>query len=417
MSNKTKKYIYIQPEYVKQFKCDGSKCDAKCCSQGWNITVDSETYRKYAGIKPKSKARQIIERIEFKKQFNLNVMKLQPDGRCPFLRQDKLCSIQRRYGEGFLSETCRVYPRVAYNLINFYERALTITCPLVAELILSPPEPMAFEQVELDEYQHLGNGTIDIPNLPRGLLEQAFTVQYAAISILQSRNLSIDGRLIVLGFYLDRLDELIKDARLDEIEKLSAVYSSEEFLSSEAPHLINGIQFDCKAYIKTMFKLLDSLYGDGAKFNQGNNRYIDAVSDALEIAVDKNKGASLSELVKNYEQLDSARKEFLDRHSIELEHYLVNEFFLSLYPWKLSTSISQNYGAFVAAYKILELIGLSIEVQWKKWHADDSEPPKDYQLPAIITNLAVNVDHSREYLQCMTDHLEGDILSIMKGLL
>lgn len=332
------------------------------------------------------------------------------------LTPDYWCSVQCRYGESFLSITCRAYPRVAHFMLDYYERSLSLTCPVAADLILSLTEPMAFEQVELDEQQHAANGLTSTPNIPRGLIERFFTIQYAAISILQSRNLSIDGRLIVLGFYLDRLDELIKGDRLDEIETLSAVYSSEEFLNGKAQRLSDSIEFNVENYIRTMFNLLDSIYGAEAEFNQLNRRYIDAISDALDISVDKNKGASLSKLVKNYRRLEPARNDFLDRNSIKLEHYLVNEFFLGLYPWKFSSSIRQGYGAFVATYKILELVALSIEVQWRKWNGNDSDPPKEYQLPATISSLAVNVDHNRKYLKCLTSHLDGDILSIMKSL-
>ena len=411
-----KKYVYVQPEYVRRFQCDGQKCGARCC-QGWTVTIDPSTQKKYAGLKPKSEARRIVEHIKFKPTHNCYVVELRADGRCPFLTDDDWCSIQKKYGEKFLSITCTSYPRVTHAFDGFYERALSMTCPVATELILSSSEPMSFEQIEVDERYHRAGGNIHSVKLPRGVLEQAFNVQYAAISILQSRNLSIDGRLIVLGFYLDRLDELIGSARIDEIENLSAVYSSEEFLDGEARRLLDGIDFDDKKYIRTMFGLLDALYGEQSKFGGLNRRYIDAVSDVLDIALDEDKGASLSELAKNYRRLDGARQKFLERHSIELEHYLVNEFFLGLYPWKITGTIAQNYGLFVATYKILELIGLSLEVQWAKWHDGDSEPPTEYRLPATIATLSTNVDHTQGYLECVSTHLDGDVLSIMKSLL
>lgn len=416
MDKQTKKYIYIQPEYIKQFRCDGQKCNAKCCRK-WNIPIDSATYQKYLRLKPKSEAKRILESITFKREYNSHFIKHDEHGHCPLLTSECLCSIQLKHGEGFLSDTCASYPRVAHCLVDYYERSLTMTCPLAAELILLSTEPMAFEQVELDEMQHAANGTPSTFLIPREWIRQLFTIQYAAISILQSRNLSLDGRLIVLGFYFDRLDELINGNRSDEIETLSAVYSSEQFLTESAPHLVESIDFDASAYIKTMFNLLEALYGEGSKFSALDGRYLDAVSDVLDISVDKNKGASVHELAKNYMRLGSARNDFLKRNSIKLEHYLVNEFFLGLYPWKVSMSIVQNYGVFVSAYKILELVALSLEVQWKKWHAGEGEPPEEYRLPATMTNLSTNIDHNKEYVQCVMDNLNGDVLTIMRSLL
>lgn len=48
MSDKT---IILQPKYVADFQCDGSKCDAKCCRNLWLIDIDRETYKKYQRIK------------------------------------------------------------------------------------------------------------------------------------------------------------------------------------------------------------------------------------------------------------------------------------------------------------------------------------------------------------------------------
>ena len=84
------------------------------------------------------------------------------------LTPDYWCSVQRQYGESYLSNTCRAYPRVAYFMLDYYERSLSMTCPIAAELILSSIEPMTFEQVELDEHQHAGNGFATTPNIPRG---------------------------------------------------------------------------------------------------------------------------------------------------------------------------------------------------------------------------------------------------------
>ena len=38
--------IILQPKYVADFQCDGSKCNAKCCGK-WHIYIDMETYKKY----------------------------------------------------------------------------------------------------------------------------------------------------------------------------------------------------------------------------------------------------------------------------------------------------------------------------------------------------------------------------------
>ena len=57
-----KTYLYLQPEYVSKFKCDGQSCEAHCC-RGWRISIDKKTYKKYANIKPKFEAEKITQHI------------------------------------------------------------------------------------------------------------------------------------------------------------------------------------------------------------------------------------------------------------------------------------------------------------------------------------------------------------------
>ena len=62
--------IILQPKYIADFQCDGSKCNAKCCGNKWRIGIDADTYKKY----------------------------------------------QRNLGEEVLSNTCKGYPRIAKNI-------------------------------------------------------------------------------------------------------------------------------------------------------------------------------------------------------------------------------------------------------------------------------------------------------------
>ena len=413
-----KKYVFLQPEYYSRFKCDGQKCGAHCC-QGWNIPIDETTYNKYRKLKPKSEAKKVLAAVRFNENIGKHVIKFAENGKCPMLTSDCWCSLQKKYGEEILSDICRTYPRVIQYLGSFIERSLTLTCPVAAELIFGSDEPLSFEQIELGEKEahRVFKLTTFAPDIPSEMLKHFFSVQYASISILQARNLSIDGRLIVLGFFLDRLDELRSAGRFDEIEQLVAVYSSEEFLQSESARLIADIEFDAVKYIRMMFNLLESIYGEGSEFNHSNRRYIDAIRDVLEIKVDENNGVSLSKIAANYQKLSSARSEFLKKNSIRLEHYLVNEFFLGVYPWKTPYPILQNYGIFVATYKILELIALSLDVQWQRISNNTKEMPEEYQLLPTMMQCATNVDHNAKYLSCVLEHLEKDVLTIMRSLL
>lgn len=139
----TKKYLYFQPEYVRKFKCDGSKCNARCC-KNWSIEVDAQTYAQYSQIKPEADAQKILAQIEFNSEHKSYRVKMSNQV-CPFLNEKNLCSLQLNYGENFLSLTCSTFPRFTRNFGKFFERSLSLACPVAAEMILFRDEPMAFE--------------------------------------------------------------------------------------------------------------------------------------------------------------------------------------------------------------------------------------------------------------------------------
>ena len=137
--------IFFQPEYVKNFKCDGKRCGAHCCRY-WFIDIDENTLESYKKIE--SPAKEITSQIYYHEERKGYVTKLDEKKRCPFLSEDNLCRIQKTYGEKFLSSICQTFPRHIYKVDNLCERSLDITCPLVAEMVLLQKSPMNFELTE-----------------------------------------------------------------------------------------------------------------------------------------------------------------------------------------------------------------------------------------------------------------------------
>ena len=357
-----KKYLYFQPEYVGKFKCDGSKCNARCC-KNWSIFIDKKSYQKYPP--------EVTAHMKFNSERDKYLMIMTGKNFCPLLTEDNLCCLQRDYGEDFLSQTCATYPRLTFDFGNFFERSLTLTCPLAAELVLFQEEPMQFEYVEVPEKIHSNGGKIQFGAVQTldGFAELMLEIQIAQISILQERTLSIDQRLIMLGFFLDKLDELKSKEVFTEAEavnlirdlkNLIAVYESKMFLHEQVPRMIQIVAFDVRKFIGLMLNLLESFYGDrGVKLTKEDGKILDAVVETLEIKPDESNCVSLSKIAAKYERLAVARKKFFEKYSAFLENYLVNELFINVYPWRLKESLAKNYAVFVTSYKIFELIFFS----------------------------------------------------------
>lgn len=414
-----KTFLYFQPEYVSKFKCDGQFCGAHCC-RNWIILIDKKTYKKYSHIKPKAEAEKILRHIK-KDDTNNYRIELDETLSCPMLTEDNFCSIQKKYGEDFLSNVCIAYPRTTYDFGNFFERSLSLTCPVAANMALLSEESMAFEQVEVSEKVHNFSGRLGAkpPPVPKNLLKHIISIQFAAISILQERPLSLDARLIVLGFFFDKLEELISSDQLQEIDNLTALYSSENFLQEKTSRLVESIQFDSLEHIKIMMNAFEFLYGDDSAFAHKDKLLLDAVIKTLDINPDENNEISASKLAATYEQLRPFRKNFIEKFSNIFENYLVNEFFYNLYPFKFPSSIIHNYGFFLITYKILELVAISFAAFAEQSDDPEIQAVNEKFLCGLIGKFVHNVDHTKSYVEKISEYLNGkeDIVFLMQSLL
>ena len=95
----------LVPKYYDKFKCIGSECPETCC-QGWPITIDKQTFNKY----------QKLDNCNLKKKADKFVKKLPKEIKSILCsnknaKSDKLCSVQKEYGNSYLSTACSTYPR------------------------------------------------------------------------------------------------------------------------------------------------------------------------------------------------------------------------------------------------------------------------------------------------------------------
>ena len=351
-------YLYFQPEYVSRFKCDGSKCGAHCCGH-WHVVIDAKTYEKY------SRLDGIIEHLN--PLGKAHVINMDENGHCPFLTADNLCRIQREHGEDFLSNTCTTYPRYTKSFGKFFERSLSMTCPVAAQAALFSDEPMRFEFVEVPEEIHSHGGKIGIANVEstEGFAEHMLEVQVALISIMQERTLTIDQRLIVMGFFCDRLGEIIGDGKftaaqvpilIDNLNRLIETYESKKFFARQVPRMLASVRFDEKKFVRLILTLFNEIYSNSSR--QG--RFLNAVSDTLGLNPDENNFVSIRAVSDNFARLADERKIFAERYAAFLENYFVNDLFLNCYPWRFTESIANNFTVFVTTCKIFELIAFSL---------------------------------------------------------
>lgn len=356
----TEKIWCLKPQYVNEFKCDGSKCGALCCRNDWRIYVDKVTYEKYSTL------RGVIEHLRTETDDKYSIM-FNDKKVCPFL-EDNLCRLQGEHGEDYLSPVCASYPRITTRFDNFIELALSPTCPVAAEFLLADA-PLTFEVVEADEkLLRLGANNI-LRGIPNDFAPMIFDVQLIMISILQERRLTINQRLIILGFLLDKLEELIASGRLNSasLENLAVVYASESFMVKQVPLMLASVHFNVAAHERFMRKVTTELFG---------------------------------------EPLIPCEKTSVNKFTVPIENFLVNEIILNVFPWRVNGGLIQNFAVFVILYKIFERMLMSNGVQSIE------------EFLNVASDLSHKINHSDDFiLQIATLVSADDLLTLMEKLL
>lgn len=290
----------IQPNYIKNFQCDGKICGARCC-RDWRIIVDEETYEKISALETAAQE-EIFQHTEWVEDevegVDLMVLKLREDGVCSLLdEKDCLCKLQKKHGEEFLTAICQSFPRVTYKLEeNFFEQSMTLTCPLAAKLILLPPEPITFTEVENVTARAIIGFKKRIARPP----EEFLKVQMQAIKLLQDRNFSINQRLknICEMFYKQNLPDA---------------------------------KFNFQNHVEILTEIFLKTYGANISRQQKKNLRQNYFSYRENI---------LAQIYENFSHV--------------LENYLVNEFFMRCYPCAYSGGEFHNVKIFITAFRILE---------------------------------------------------------------
>jgi len=365
-------YNFLQAQCVGKFHCNGKSCNARCCKY-WKITVDDETLKRYTQIESDDK--ELTAKIFHENNFN--VVKLDKQKFCPFLTNENLCGIQKNYGEDFLSVTCRTYPRINRFINGIFEQSLTLSCPVAAELALTSTGSMKFELVQKDFDTE--KNALNVPNFPPNVLPHFLDIQLAALAVLKKKFFTIDQRLAVLGFFIERAEELINLNQVEKLPKLLKVYKSQKFLTETMPQTFKNFRFQLREFVKIMSSGgIESLFADVENFKF--NRFKEFLKDESMIV-----GNLRGKFVKSFEQV--------------FENYLVNEFFMNLYPYRLEKSVVQNFGVYLSTYKIIETFAL--------YMAETFPPVYESDIANFICKLSTPIEHNPDYLKQISNELES----------
>ena len=195
-------YMSVRPDYYDEFICIADKCDFTCC-QEWKIAVDDVTYENWQ----QTDKELINNTCVIDEQ---RVMKLNEHSLCPYLTDNRLCSLVLKHGESFISTTCHTFPRESHEFENHTEDALVLCCPHVIDMLNASKE---FKLISENE----------IPD------NEFFNLRKEMIAYIQDEEEEIDNKLLVLFYILleiyteDEYDDKLwslKDELINTIENM-----------------------------------------------------------------------------------------------------------------------------------------------------------------------------------------------------
>lgn len=384
--------IVIVPNYLKDFVCDGNKCEDSCCIGDWNIYVDKKHFKELKKV-PNNNLKTNIKRYlklnpNSNKDIDYGILHQDNDsGRCVFLSEDKLCNIQLNLGGNYLCDTCRCYPRYTNNINGTLERALTLSCPIAAKIALLNKDGIDFEEIIENE----NSRKIMINDFSfnhEGIYKYIDILRSFNMSIIKNRNYSIEDRLIILGMFYDKLQNMQDEKNYDELPKLILDYIS----------LVESNEF--KETLRSMPKLytiqvelLKEIADERALTIDWNfnKRYIECYKEMVE-GLNYTTEKTINEVTETYKEIYlEYYKPYMDEREYILENYLVNYIFIKTFPFVGSESVFDNYVMMVINYSLIKMNLIGISGYQKENFSEE-------HIIKLIQSFIKVVEHSPEFI-------------------
>ena len=386
MSNQS---IILQPKYVADFQCAGSKCDAKCCRNLWLIDIDRETYKKYQRIKNPSMRKKIltsmqpsITRVGFKIKFNEN-------GACPLLCEDNFCYVQKNLGEDALSETCKLYPRRLNKIGNYQFRVLSMTCPVAAEQALLSPYGMELQQLSCEDDSAAWK--LAVKNTHSKEVSDdlaAVHIMMGGLAILQNTSYTFEQRLVLLGLFLDRVEDCQQD--VEAVASLIEYYNGDVF-QQEILVLWDEWQYYPIAHQQFMEGIITVLQEEKLLLVSGPWQTMNEHHNSI------------------YER---RHKLIQEKFGSALERYWQHEWLFHGYPYSFSGGFLHNYFSYLIAYEMCQLLIYSAYALDEGWEENN--------ILDVLGMFSKILDHRRDFSKALvkeTEVFEREPLKLMQVLL
>lgn len=383
------------PEYLEDFGCIGGACEDTCCA-GWNITVDKKTYQNYRKVKHpeiSEKLQRYVKRNR-KQQDDSSYAKLLLDENknCHMMLEDGLCGIHKELGEQFLCNTCAMYPRQFTQVGSFIEKSLTLSCPEAARVVLLREDGLGFiETEEPKETRGLIGNKLDLNKHPL-----FWDIRIFIIELMQNRTQPIEIRLIILGLFIQKFEQLKQSDLEQQLPKIMEDYlnrlCNEEYINS-LKNIEGNLNFQLNLardliryrmstessdkYLAILYQLLDGLLLD-----EDDNKEVQDINQ------------SIAKYNQSYLEF---YEPFMKKQGYILENYVVNYIFKNLFPFDYNTMF-ESYMMLIIHFTLIKLHMIGMAAKQQKLTQD--------MVIECIQQLVKTIEHHSSYLQGVRKGME-----------
>lgn len=387
-----KKRTVLQPEYMKEFYCIGPACEDSCCI-GWRVELDKQTYLKYKKANhPELKGtfeKMISRKHNQKSDESYGKIKMESNGRCPFLDEKLLCKVHGILGEESLSNTCALYPRYLNKVDGKFERSATMSCPEITRLALLNPDGIAFEHMEEDANTRIKlNNNLDTEgHLYINKTQRYFwEIRIFSLSLLQNRKYSLGERLVILGIIYKKIESLYNDKRLEDLPVMLETMNSMIEAGSLKEEL-DRVPINTQIQMRLAKEITDEKVIQGVT----SQRYLECLKETLQgigYVEGERMESSLEKYENNYKEY---LRPYLEEKEYILENYLANEYFKEMMPFGNYKTMWDSYIFLCVLYSMvkLHLIGM----------AGHHKGLNDDLTIKLIQSFSKVVLHNNQYIQ------------------
>lgn len=244
---------------------------------------------------------------------------------CPMLSEERLCRIQTELGEDLLSHACATYPRIVHSVGGVDEKALSLSCPEAARLVLLTPNlPRDAAQSGIVGGMSLSTAADAATALPPHFR----LIRSIVLKLVGNRLYPLWQRLFLMNVLCRRLDSIARGEHKQSVPAFLADFDAAVTTGALQPAM-ETLLVDCEAQLDVVLCLA------GLMLHKSNirPRFVECVQ-AFTAGIGNGPGATLKSLAARYSFAhDRFYAPFMDRHPHIMENFLLNTIIRCQFPY------------------------------------------------------------------------------------